>query len=121
MISRQHPFQTRLPTWLDLIVLALMALSAPWIAAYVHSAVVFYHGFRPSNAEVGGVFFRSDASLTLSIWDILIQVGAYGFPALLTFLVLLAIRRRAAYCWIVWLGFIAAWTYAFFKMEIPYH
>jgi hypothetical protein len=100
-----------------------MALAAPWIAAYIHSAFVFHEGFRLYNAEIGGIYFHGNYLMTrqLSLSSILTWVGGCGLPATLTFLALLPCRSSLVFRWIVWAGFIALWTFACFQLEIAYH
>jgi hypothetical protein len=103
--------------WPDLLSLGLMSMAAPWIAAYIHSACVFHRGTRLYNAEIGGAFLRSGTSLgTILVWITLCAV-----PAMPTFLLLLAFRKRIVYRWFAWACCVALWTWVCFKMEIAYH
>src|SRR5215470_731246 len=57
-MSFQQSLGVRLPPRADWLGLALMALSAPMIAGYIHSICVFHRGIRLYNAEIGGIFFN---------------------------------------------------------------
>jgi len=107
--------------WSDLIGVALMSIAAPWIAAYVHSAYVFQHGFRLYNAELGGSYFHGSTPPDPGVSTILMWFVVCAVPAMPTCLVLLAFRKRAVYRWVVWVCCIALWTWVCFKMEIAYH
>jgi hypothetical protein len=125
-MSFYKPFRVRLRAWADWFALALISFAAPLIAAYIHSLYVFERGFRLYNAEIGGIYFHGSMPPypppVLSLVDyILALIGACGIPAIPTFLVLLAFRKRALYYWLVWAGFIALWTWLLFQMEIAIH
>jgi hypothetical protein len=112
-MSRHQSSQVRSQSWLDFITLALMSLTAPWIAAYIHSALVVggYSGHTFRDAEIW--------SVSPDLWSILSWIGACGAPGAITFLVLLPFRKRALFRWLVWLGFIALWTFMFIAHESP--
>jgi hypothetical protein len=114
-------FKLRFPAWADWFALALMAFSAPVIAAFIHSLFVYHSGFRLYNAEFGGAYFHGrEAMENAGTLTMLTIAGACGVPAIPTFLVLIPFRRRTLYRWIVWAGFVILWTWLYFKMEIAY-
>jgi hypothetical protein len=125
-MSFYKPFRVRLPAWADWFTLALISLAAPLIAACIHSLYVFWRGIRLYNAEIGGIYFNGSMppypQPSLSLADsILALIGVCVIPAIPTFLVLLAFRKRALYCWLVWAGFIVLWTWLLFQMEIAFN
>jgi hypothetical protein len=121
-MSFYDPFKSRFPAWADWIALGFMALAVPVIAAFIHSWFVYHRGYRLYNAEIGGAYFHGrEAMDNPGVSTVITMIGACGVPAIPTFLVLLAFRRRALYRWIVWAGFIVLWTWLYFKMEFAYH
>lgn len=114
--------QRQLPTWTDWFALALMSLAAPWMAAYVHSALVFERGTRLYNAEVGGIYCHGNSGSGLS-WKptflyILFWIWGRCIPAIPTFVFLLLGRRHVVYRWPIWVCCIWFWTWFAFKMEV---
>ena len=115
-------FKAELRLQWDWFGLVLMAFSAPWISALVHSAWVFHRGTRLYNAEVGGVFFDPSQPPypqptlgTAFLW-----ISRCAAPAGLTLVVLLFFRKRTAYRWLAWGCLVALWTWACFKTETAY-
>lgn len=110
--------------WSDLVGVAVMSVTAPWIAAYIHSACVFHRGFRLYNAEVGGTYFHGSMppypQPSLG-WVLLSWIGGCGVPAILTFLLLLPFRKRVVFRWLLWVWCIAIWTWVCFKVEYAIH
>jgi len=122
MMKCCKPFHWQIELWLDLVVIGLMSLASPWIAAYLHSAWVYHRGFAFYNAEVGGKYFLNQGygygSLYPNSGDLIAWVGGCGVPGILTFLGLLWLRRRPLTCWLVWCLFIVLWTCLLFKIEV---
>ena len=114
-MNQQPSSQARGHSWLDLVALGFMSLSAPVISALIHSACVFQSGIRFYNAELWRL------SEHLSLLDVISWIGGFGFPGLITFLVILPFRKSALNSWMVWVGFVAFWTFLLFKMEIAYN
>jgi hypothetical protein len=110
-MNQQASSPARSHSWLDLIALGFMSLSAPVISALIHSTCVFQSGIRFYNAELWGL------SEHLCLLDIISWIGSFGLPALITFLVILPFRKSALNSWMVWIGFVALWTLILFKME----
>jgi hypothetical protein len=119
----QQPFRTRLPGWADLLTVGLAAVAAPWIAASIQSLRVFYSGFRPYNAQLGGIYFDNMGELIplqphqIHVW-IAGLVCRYCGLGLLTFLVLLPLRKHPLYCWSGWAFFIGLWMIIFSTTEV---
>ena len=122
-MSLPQSLKAPLPPRADWLGLVLMSLSAPWIAAFIHSACVFRRGIRLYNAEVGGIFFNGSMPPypQPGLGSVLLWISGCAVPAALTFLFLVFLRRRAAYRWLAWVCFVALWTWACFKTEIAYH
>jgi len=110
-MNQQASSQSRSHSWLDLVALGFMSLSAPVISALIHSACVFQSGIRFYNAELWRL------SEHLSLLDVISWIGGFGFPGLITFLVILPFRKSAVNSWMIWIGFVALWTFLLFKME----
>ena len=110
-----HP----LPSWANWTMLALMSIAAPVVAGSIHSLCVFQRDFRLYNAEVGGDFFWNGAvgreSLTVAF---LAFVCRCLVPALVTFAVLLPLRKRPQICRGAWIGVVVLWTWFLFSAEV---
>ncbi len=106
--------------WLGLV---LMSFSASLIAACIHSLYVFDRGSRLYNAELGGFFFNDGMSgyTVPNLRGLLLWSSRGAVAAVLTFLVLLFFRKRAAYRWLAWISFVVFWTWVCFNTEIAYH
>ena len=123
-LNLQQTLNLRLPAWCGWPDLALMALAAPWIAGYIHSECVFARGIRLYNAEIGGIYFGGGSMApypppglgTIALW-----ISGVSIPAIPTFLLLLAFKKRALFLWLAWFFSVAFWTWACFKMEIALH
>ena len=109
------PTKTGSSSLIDLTVLALMSLVAPWTAAVIHSGCVFSSGIRFYNAELWRLL---DAH---TFGDILVWIGAFGIPGLITFFILLPFRKDKLLSWILWSCCVVIWLGLFFKMEIAIH
>jgi hypothetical protein len=114
---------TRLPAWSDWVPLGLMAVAAPWIAAYVHSELVFVRGFKLYNAEIGGIYFFHDwpPPPPPNLGTALLCASGFGVPAMITFVSLLPFRKSAALRWLAWICSIAIWVWAYFRLEYALH
>jgi hypothetical protein len=110
-----HLSEKKSPPWWNLIVLALMSLAAPCIAAFIHSACVFYSGIRFYNAELWRL---SDQP---GFWNVLARIGSYGGPGCVTFFILLPFRKHRLVSWIIWACCVILWLGVFFEMEIAIH
>jgi len=113
--KNRHLFKIQRPAWLDLIVLLLMSLAAPWIAALVHSACVFSSGIRFYNAEL----WRLLDARTFS--DVFAWIGGFSMPGLITFLILLPFRKDRMLSWILWTCCALLWLGVLFEMEVAFH
>jgi hypothetical protein len=111
----RHLFQPQGSTWLDFIALGFMSLAAPWIAAGIHSVCVFRSGIRFYNAEIWRLYEQPD------FLGVLVWIGGFSVPGLVTFLILLPFRKLMLLRWIIWTCCILLWVGAFFKMEIAFN
>jgi hypothetical protein len=89
----------------ELIVAGVLAVSAPLIAAAIHSERVAQRGIRLYQSEI---LRLSEEPL---LW------AFFAGPACLTFCVLLPFSTRPLLRWAAWLGTVALWTFLFFNME----
>src|ERR1035441_8852106 len=106
-----HPSQMRPCAWTDLVVLSV---ASPLIAAGIQSVCIFYSHFRIYQAIIGGAYFHTvDDPGFATLVSILWGCGIFGVP---TFFVLLPFRRRSLYCWLVWVGSIAIWTWLLYNI-----
>jgi hypothetical protein len=119
-MSIRKVLQFHFPSWSDWVVLIFMSMAALWIAAFIHSLHVIRSGFRLYNAEIGGIYFRPDASNPPMALTVLASFVGSILPAIPTFLVLVPFRNRPEYRWVIWACSIGLWTWCCFKMEIAY-
>lgn len=122
-MDSHQPFRTRLPGWADWFTVGLAAMAAPWIAASIQSLRVLYRDFRPYNAQLGGIYFDNMGELAplqphqIHFWITSLIVRYLGF-GLVTFLVLLPLRKYPGYCWSGWAFFIGLWMILFSTTEV---
>jgi hypothetical protein len=90
-------------------------MAAPWLAACIHSAIVFHSGIRFYNAEL----WRLADARTLT--DILAWVGIFGAPGAITFLILLPFRKSKRLQWVFWICSVLFWLEILIQMEIAFH
>jgi hypothetical protein len=106
-----------------LLTVGLAAVAAPWIAASIQSLRVFCSDSRPYNAQLGGIYFGNMGELIplqphqIHVW-ITELVCCYCGLGLLTFLVLLPLRKHPLYCWAGWAFFIGLWMIIFSTTEV---
>jgi hypothetical protein len=111
-----QPFRLRFPSWADWIALVFLALAAPLIAACIQSVCVFRSDHWIYQALIGGAYFHAVEKPGLAtIVFILGSCVVFGIP---TFLVLLPVRKRVLYRWLVWIAAIAVWTLLCFSTEV---
>ncbi|HEY3853967.1 MAG TPA: hypothetical protein VGO67_06210 [Verrucomicrobiae bacterium] len=108
---------------MDIVVLLLMSIAAPWFAAFIHSVWVFHRGFRFYNAEFGGKYFFGviyghGSEMPNFRDDVIGWTLACVIPGAITFLILLPFRRLVWVHRILWVICIALWTLIFFKSEV---
>lgn len=114
--------KVRLPAWADWFALLAMAFAAPMVAICVHSAWVFYTGFRVYNAEIGGAYFLPGSGgrgppMSSIAHHLVVLCLVLALP---TFLVLLPFRRLALERWMLWAYFIFFWLCMAFHAEVAY-
>jgi len=104
----------------DVVGAGLMAIAAPWVAAYIHSALVFQQGSRLYNAELGGIYFHGNVPPQPSAWTIAYWAALCLFLAWPTFLVLIPFHKRVIYRWLAWICSVGVWLWACFSTEVAY-
>src|SRR6266704_3158896 len=82
----------------DIVVLGVLSVAAPLLAALVHSECVFRRGIRLYQAEV------LDLSADPFLW------AFFAGPACFTFCVLLAFNRHPVLRWGAWICAVILWT-----------
>jgi hypothetical protein len=110
MKERRLP-KTRFSSWIDLTTLGLMSLVSPWAAAIIHSTYVFSTGIRFYNAELWRLADHH------AVLDVLVWLGWFGIPSIITFLILLPFRNYRQLQWILWGCSVLIWLGLFFQME----
>ena len=114
---------TRLPASCGWVPLGLMSVAAPWIAAHIHSELVFQRGIRLYNAEIGGIYFQKGwpQPPQPNLATALLCASGFGVPAIMTFVALLPFRKRAGVRWLFWFCAIAIWVWVDFRLEFAIH
>jgi hypothetical protein len=101
---------------LDWVGLVLLSLTAPLIAACIQSVFVVFSDHWIYQAVIGGAYFLDVEKPGAS--TILFILGSCGALAIPTFLILRPFRQRVLYRWLIWIGFVALWTWCYFATEI---